>query len=1682
MSLDFPKNSKFNPPAPPRRLSSKANTTLKLVSSVTSNSSTSRLLQTQKDKTDTNIKFLQGRISTKLNANPVSKEMRKKDSKEIKMKSSDGKRIKTSKTSAPIAVPLHSSKIKGSENFFDKKRPTEVFKGTSSFGSPRRTMSPVEYASPNINRYFGEPSGQARVVIEGGAGRRTPISGMLDRGTSLDRTFASEKKLLPLKSIREPPSKSLSKSAESIDSNKSQKNCAENQSQKLCSGSATKQMAVSYPSAKSSKALKVPAALSPRGRELLRTSDKLYGLGKFRSPTSSEFSSQTYIASESPSFRGDYKLLPTPDLLNLSKQSFVKNGNKKLIESSQSKSKTTTGPSNNQKIIKPSSKNKASERALSSSRTKKITKDENECANTKIDKSNGKKTTRKSKTNGEKPKKNVNLNQILKNKNHVENLYCSDSLSYIKSIDRQIDSCVEHYENSQSVNFNEIFDRRDAVMSDTFFQHLFLRDAPAQPQTDTDYHATTVLEKAKIFQNNAGNASQVNRYSNSYLSHKKPVSESKFRTWDRNEHFRSKSPRATSWPGRLCLPNIRKFDSLSSGTISKNFGSCHTLPKTDPRSRSEPPTSKIILSQTARPKSPTILRKDRASASPTKVVYKRLPSPPARIIFSQTSRPLSPIVLHNKRKSISNQAGATSSKIVLSQTSRPVTPVVSKKFYYDTIPPHSRSRSESPNFVNMNKKVLTDSDYLSRKGSLSPKRSSVYTPRIREQSPSRSPMRSPSCRRIHSARLSQSRATECINGLKKKIIRTQSAGDAESKERGGVKSFERCCSSMDLEKIRNHLDYQEYITELKHQRSKSDRFKELNRFYTYLERIGELERTTSASDLRPRKRDEEIIDFERWKLIRAKERAEEELNRLYKKMKLEQQENDLLFLTNDSENIKWSKHIDWNLRTKEKSVEDLKDHFRKIGDREYTTESFRRNDRTPEKDAYTPHWRGNSVANFATSISKKNQPVSTIKSDRVSTKTRAKPTITNIRDRLGIGSRLWSSLSMEQVNALKNQLTSIYSKEYGSKQKDVNDNNEDYVITVPNTENKDSHRLLQVRSNSFTAGDHVDGIEDHKAYKSDSISSMQHLQVDKDSKMTIHALKNLSEKDKKRISMTLSQEVLERVKQHKYIYSPIILAKETRGATAAARIRGISHSRSGTASPSSCNDHPIITSSSIPKNLLLAFKDTVEDREVSDTFGDEVYQTSSPLRPSSASENETASSDTSNQTVIYCGIKDEVKKKVDFFEKTKPDPIGTVIYHARDDSSEEKQDNNNVQYFEESKIPTPPPYKIDEDVPVTKKICYSQSYSSLKDLFGETQLNNFPSLSSNISTALPIKQHTEQKPDSGNISLASNFSDLENVSRSRSLSPDPERYWRAYLNLVKAGEVGKLKNKFEFTDYFNDLDLNPPTLRRHQSDPEIVRTILQHNWKKRSPVNVKRHERGDVDRLTHKYEVSSRGRSRNKRYGMTSPIPRIPLRMEGTVMPHIDVISKMASLKPRSMTAPSRVSNEYPAECPIGEVERIRQRFEKENTSLLGQMFTSAPDIHELRDIAPYLSGSWAAHQFPKRQDNNRSISTSDYISEDKYSPVRKDRARPKSASPVRVKSDVKPILKQSSRVLDVFADQEFDPSKHRPRSRYQPPMEEVCPLPPRPPRPSWPVVLPTYTARPTVTFKGSDKLYSLMH
>ncbi|XP_052894660.1 uncharacterized protein LOC128302002 [Anopheles moucheti] len=709
--------------------------------------------------------------------------------------------------------------------------------------------------------------------------------------------------------------------------------------------------------------------------------------------------------------------------------------------------------------------------------------------------------------------------------------------------------------------------------------------------------------------------------------------------------------------------------------------------------------------------------------------------------------------------------------------------------------------------------------------------------------------RSPSCRRIQYLKGKE--------GHVKKIIRTRSLSGNTGQR-------------VWLEKPKDELVRSRSLNLSQEPSVSRSRFRDLNTFYNSLERLGQLERVTSSSsnDLRPtrRTREEEIIDYDLWKRVRDQEKAERELNQIKNKLKQDQREKDLFFLPRDPEDVRWRSDQDTGLRNREKSVEDLKCI---LNEQALSFEDAKLRDLENRKDYYKPLWRGSSVIDVASHLQEKYSG---------SGEKRDEPQSLDI-----ISSNLLSTLSFEQMKKLKNQLSEIYS--HGAQKEPTSTTRvtsqvhqqEEYVINVPERASK-LESLLKVRSHSVLTQDKIN--ESHLRTQATKFGNTI---GDKPHKTTNipTMLQSSSSKvvDRAALSRTLCQELKDKIlekhhtlpsigKKKKHARPTILMKEEPRFLSLESNLKKVS------------GDKPIQSAKPITRKE--------SDKEFEVIIRKE--------RPQSYCDTESISSETSNKTVIFRSQSlthapevpvEDIKTKIKYFEEKQIiDEAPTVtIYHAREDSSLSENESGTQR-------------NADNKVFAAKGACssmisLSQSFTDLKDLFGEKR-------------SVSCSAYTASSSHDANRTSARKLSPKRFTLRSRSSTPD-------YATCIQTGEVKKIKDKFE------SLDINiwrqPPSTspeRQYQSDSELScqpsaevdKRSHEHSAKRQckpaTGSTIVRHlESGDVSRITHKYEVQSeRARSRKSRKErVTSPIPKNPFRKDDRFMPHINVISKTASLK-----------------------------------------------------------------------------------------------------------------------------------------------------------------------------------------
>ncbi|XP_037049279.1 uncharacterized protein LOC119083642 isoform X2 [Bradysia coprophila] len=1051
-----------------------------------------------------------------------------------------------------------------------------------------------------------------------------------------------------------------------------------------------------------------------------------------------------------------------------------------------------------------------------------------------------------------------------------------EMVSYNSTMREDEKSLDEHYHDNidEAIRFNR---------TDTFFQNLFLRDVPSPPPSIVSCVSknTSVQEKARLWDTVTRKADTKSKHQSVYLTNKRAVSGSKFKTMehDRIRQSRSLSPQKLFRPKCLFYDSVTKYDSFHQlSDEEEDFGSMTHSRTTELVHKFEEPTSNVFLTEVIRPNSP--------------------------------------VVIHGRQS-----------------------------FEY-------MARNVSP---------------------------------VRD-------IRSPSCRRIQQRRTESFKANNQKTD-QKKVVRARSLGSSDRYHSLDSHALTRSNSMLNANSYENHVPM------CSHQ--KSERFKELNRFYNNLERVGQLERATSSTDLRPIRKEGDLIDFDEWKQVRDHEKAEKELNHLVDKLRRDEKEKDFLFRPKYVEDMKWNERRDSGLRIKEKSVEDLKDMFKERHSEERQDE-LKKEESNASKGTYKPLWRGSSVLDLASNmVVKYNPPVKTS-----SSKIQADDT------RIGISKKLISTLTRDQIAKIKNQLSEIYNNNFsGPSQCEKNVGAgpvpDKFVINVSSTD-QPKNRSLVVRSTSLVRKEELLGpiLKRHQErltenLRSESISSIHEPRasrsVERYEDLVKREQKEISEAEKKSIFFSISKEIQDKLHERRQkSMAPIFLAKETRGAIASDIARN-------TLSQPQKGGNFLDQSETVRKTSADPKADGSAQERTERTF----HEAKNELDESKQLI------DIESNTEQLPKNTERILEKIHYFEKKKDEAPETTIYHAREYSSPDEEE---IMRIIEEKMAK----KKAEQSLVQGR---SSSVSDFKELFGERDPGP-----ARTRTPSPAKG----KCSASTVKAVSNSTSVESVFRSRSVSPYYEqKNYKTYYNIVRTGDVQKMKDKFEsltFKPRRNFIEIPP---RRFQSDPDLnkIKRITSPD-----KITVKTHEAGDVSWITHKFEVknsAARGRSRVRR--VISPIPKVPFKKEDRFMPHIDIISKTASLKQEMKKSPtsSQVTNLW-----TGEVQKMRSKFESpDRLSLMGQMYTSSPDISELKDISNYLTGPWIAHKYPNARDNARSP-----VSPDKgpISTICKKRvsSRPCSTSPPRSKSGIASILKP---FYDMFANQDYDPMKHRPINRYVP-------------------------------------------
>ncbi|XP_037942031.1 uncharacterized protein LOC119674947 [Teleopsis dalmanni] len=821
-------------------------------------------------------------------------------------------------------------------------------------------------------------------------------------------------------------------------------------------------------------------------------------------------------------------------------------------------------------------------------------------------------------------------------------------------------------------------------------------------------------------------------------------------------------------------------------------------------------------------------------------------------------------------------------------------------------------------------------------------------------------MRSPSRRRIDSQRVNMKSDTS-------KIIRASSLSSADDRSKRGL----YLCG--ELAHSATSLTYLDQHSPTCRYRSNSERFTDLNRFYSTLERVGQLERATSITNFKPIRKDSELLDFEEWRKIRLHERAEKELNYLVSKLKEDQRSKDFVFRPKDVEDVKWKKETDFGLHTKEKSVEDLREDFeRKIFLKELDLQ--RNRDILHQRDYVKPYWRRNTVADLTSTLEGRMQPNS------VGYEVEESEVDFRNKNEFQLSNKLVSTLSKDQICKITQQLNDIYSS---APNKDATVS-EEYIVTVNKpSKHKATTNGLKVRSSSSITKEDLMGPVMRKKEIISNTLPIRHT-------TKIRENVNNIEKD----TIPTDRIITEPIYSHTHptrSTSPVVLARETRGAIAAKN-----------AESTLMKAPEIPPPATYTKTTVDNFSSVSEVRNIDKSSGK--YPSRSDQQQYLGYRKGGHINEGQTESATYMSLpktlKENISQKIQYFEDKQYDEPPKTIYHAREDSS---PDEGEVMRVIEENLKT----RANENNLKHRQM--SSSLTDLKDMFGE---RNVTRVNFNIHTPpdRPPDIHVDEHDQHEFDIISKTDYELNDFTPDGSLeiydtyyhsnSVSPQSHESSYLHRVHTGEVQKMKEKFESINCQTEQNdfFGVSSLRKVRSDPEF-NTPLSSGSKDA----LFDDDSGEVSWYTHNIEKNAastvetvdRGRSRIKL--ITSPTSqRHPL------MPHIDIISKTAALKqeihkkpslPKKTVSPIRSNSSISS----SKVERMRNKYENPSMSNGKYISTSNPDISKIPSVPQHLTGDWIAHKYPSPKQN--------YMpgcSNSQRRHLRNLRMRPSSTSPPR--------------------------------------------------------------------------------
>lgn len=782
--------------------------------------------------------------------------------------------------------------------------------------------------------------------------------------------------------------------------------------------------------------------------------------------------------------------------------------------------------------------------------------------------------------------------------------------------------------------------------------------------------------------------------------------------------------------------------------------------------------------------------------------------------------------------------------------------------------------------------------------------------------------------------------------------------------------------------------YRQYILELRNAAPRNARISQLRRLFTSLERVHRLERSVSTVELSAAdNRAHEIIDFETWKSMREKERKALEYNVLMKELNVAQKEREFLYKVTPEK--KWAG--DCRLRGRDVSVPELREKFDSLTDNSSEISQKRRQELENSKDTYRGLWRGSSVRDVSRMY----------ESPERSRSSRRGSSLSLSREDSGIRARgLWTSLSLEQVNAFRDHLTEIY----GSMQ-NVRSWRERKQMSMERTPNKSQRELakysVDVSETGRVLADKLRTLHVRPPPEQTRRLPSRHSSPPRAAKSSSNV--HHYEDQRRQLSKQLSIEFQEKVKEQK----------------SGRRLESTPAMLDSLQVP----DHPTSVS---PESLSRSSPRTCYSLDISDSSepnslnsGDQFllvvqkpggHGRSNSLPPEQGSEADSSDSEMSVRTVVH----KDVAGKVKFFEKRA----------RRNSRSSERHSSRGSRL------------NIDE-VPHYATLPTRLKQQSQNKLFSPNYLPERSVSSVNLANKAELAWRIYDKANPVSSSSIQRLSDQPKDKRDQ---VNPTSHSRSYLYHVKTGDVNRLKDRFESPE---------DARRRARSLPDMNGSLSRVTPSGKTVVRGQ--EAGDVQYMRAKYEAPRRSRS---------PERWQPSRDE--YLPKSKLTNTLQSLASRSPAfcepaTVERLARRDSVEKAVlrrvhtGNVEASVDRLESQQpgsgVSIIGQMYTSAPSVNELANIStlvpprppPPLMGPQKPQRMAVRSNIQPLLTSTPTPSPRDARAVHKQRALQVTEPVCYPPTQLHPPPGASA-TFTRSSSSDYNADAHRPKSRYVPP------------------------------------------